>query len=181
MFDVLPPSGKPKRSTDVVQLSWKLPARLRKPIRQELARQRAKKKAHKAMVQFNRRPISTHPPQKVLALPTHRFSAARTRSTRDTHTQTRPKLRLSPPPYRSNIPRARPPVQIIQERDAPIRWANTSRPGSAVPSVNNDLFVRVEKTHQKPIIPISFSILPQKLLSYIGLSSTSKKKTARTE
>src|SRR5258708_2948089 len=50
----------------VVQMNWKLPARLRKPIRQQLQKERVEKKKREAIVRFERRSLTT---QSVLSQP----------------------------------------------------------------------------------------------------------------
>lgn len=137
MFDVLPPappqrpSSPSRRSVPprrrviaasttpqapgprVVKLEWRLPARLRRPIRQELARERHKKKTEQSIVAFERRPIYSQVPDdhpaygRPAVAPTNKGAE---HHTGDVYYHSRPSLSLQLPPYRG---RAVPPSEKI--------------------------------------------------------------------
>lgn len=143
MFDVLPPT--PRRTTPphprrrstasrpvqknaasitpgprVVTLHWRLPARLRRPIRQELARARQQKQREQTIVRFERRPLysqlpDTHPAYGSMP-PAPASSVAAEQHTADVYKNSRPNLALAVPPYRGRA--ARPPVAVSRPRTA---------------------------------------------------------------
>lgn len=104
----------------VVQFEWKLPARLRQPIRQQLAKERRKKHEREAIIRFERRAIHTRPllvagHQKKesaagIRLPKRRFfNIGAEHHTGDTYRYTRPQLQVAAPPYVGRG--ARPPAR----------------------------------------------------------------------
>lgn len=137
MFDVLPPTGQgssgnqsnprrarlrrpqvssvpPRRLINpgprTVQINWKLPARLRKPIRDQFKKERQKKRERQAIIRFERHPINTRPvltarptPQREtggINLPRHRlFNRGAEHHTGDTYKDSRPQLKMAAPPY----------------------------------------------------------------------------------
>lgn len=134
MFDVLPPHEENKSARSnrrarlikpevssvprqlinpgprTVQVNWKLPARLRQPIRQQLAKEREKKRQRQAIIRFDRRPINTRPVLEVdkqdvpkkggITLPSRRlFNRGAEHHTGDTYRQSRPQLKMAAPPY----------------------------------------------------------------------------------
>lgn len=136
MFDVVPPA-RPRRSASaprrrplkrrrvaasatpqspgprVVSLQWQLPARLRRPIRQELARERHKQQQEQSIVAFERRPIysqvpDTHPTYgRPKTVPQNQGAE---HHTADVYYHSRPSLAVQLPPYRG---RALPPKEKI--------------------------------------------------------------------
>jgi hypothetical protein len=123
VFDILPSSPPPRRvprrqrlsrrltpqrppvpsvpspGPRTVKLQWQLPARLRRPVRQELARQRKSQKYSQSLVQFERRPVLTQlPPARPVAAevrpPDASLYPAAPTSTR---------MQLTPPPYRGSF------------------------------------------------------------------------------
>ncbi len=98
-------------SPSVVQFEWKLPARLRKPIRQQLAQERRKKQERQAIIRFEKRAIHTQPllvagrePKESSApgitLPKRRFfNRGAEHHTGDTYRYARPQLQVAAPPY----------------------------------------------------------------------------------
>jgi hypothetical protein len=87
----------------VVQVNWKLPARLRKPIRQQLQKERVEKKKREAIVRFERRPLTT---QSVLSQPRSSRPDVNTGAehhTGDMYKASRPAMRVALPPYAGNV------------------------------------------------------------------------------
>jgi len=93
-----------------VQVTWKLPARLRKPIRHQLAKERAKKRQMQSIIRFERRPLNTRALMTAqdtdvrqaggIKLPRHRvFNRGAEHHTGDTYKQSRPRLKMAAPPY----------------------------------------------------------------------------------
>lgn len=141
MQDVIP-SSNPKaaapqtgrQASHVVRLSWKLPARLRRPVgvKRPVAPPAPEPVANKAAPpSFERRPLST--------------KAVTGQHTSDVHLGARPKIKVSPPPYvgyGSKLPQRvppapRPPVKvpiarqvpvIPAERDVAYRWPEPKSP-----------------------------------------------------
>lgn len=148
MFDILPAhqstgqQKKTKRSVaHILSLTWKLPARLRRPIRQQLYRQRKQAQARRAIVRFEKRQIFSDVPSR---LPHHRGSgvvAAQAPSsqatvsgaeqhTGDVYLHSRPSTKLSLPPYRGRITRESIPQHSGVARD--IATVHDDAPGHRV-------------------------------------------------
>lgn len=109
----------------MVSLQWKLPARLRRPVRQELARQRRQQRAREAIVRFERRPIYTELPSEHPPYHQSRATPARNRGaefhTGDVYKQSRPHLQLQLPPYAGRFVRsALTPVQSRRNQASPV-------------------------------------------------------------
>jgi hypothetical protein len=105
--DVIPSKGK-----EPLRLSWKLPSRLRKPITHQLKKERARKRAHNAIVRFERKAISTPKVWKKevkkiaqealpkIQLPTrHFFHKNIEQHTGDVYREELPKVKITLPPY----------------------------------------------------------------------------------
>lgn len=75
----------------VVEVDWRLPARLRRPVRAELARQRRRKRQRDAIVRFERRPLYTST--------VGRPKASVEQHTADVYRAGRPSLGTAVPPY----------------------------------------------------------------------------------
>lgn len=94
----------------VVQLDWRLPARLRRPVREEMRRQRLRKKENEAIVRFERRPITTtlpsgHPGHKVSrSEPVERLGAEQ--HTGDIYRDSQPAMQIAAPPYMGSATRS---------------------------------------------------------------------------
>ncbi|MBI1833724.1 MAG: hypothetical protein HYR90_02770 [Candidatus Andersenbacteria bacterium] len=197
MLDVIPSGAssynpRPRRSRrrrsvpspNVVQVEWKLPARLRKPVRQQFAQERAQRRRRQTVVQFQRRPLHT---QALLAAdrdsartgnrvrkPTRRFFGdALSAQTSDVTEASRPQLQLAPPPYVGSFVASRPTQSKASsvsaprlkkqktlsyttgERDIPI----TIGDGAPVQATNNeDLFVQVKP--KRVAAGVTFSLWP---------------------
>lgn len=100
----------PSKKDHTVRIDWKLPARLRKPIREQLKKERAKKRQEQPLVHFDTKKIHTSrvtsTPKKVvrakqsIALPKHRFFSTPSVSTTADISQTRSStVTVTPPPY----------------------------------------------------------------------------------
>lgn len=80
-----------------VQLAWKLPARLRKPIREQLAKERKQKKQREAIVRFERRPLNTQLASRTPVEPLQNAGAEY--HTGDVYVSSKPQIRVALPPY----------------------------------------------------------------------------------
>jgi len=106
VLDVLPSKKK-----EPVRVDWKLPARLRRPVAAQLAKDRKKKHQRQAIVRFERKNITTPKVWNIekrkpetravgIALPTHHFFHTKPEQhTGDTMRDTAPKVRITLPPY----------------------------------------------------------------------------------
>ncbi|MEX2054765.1 MAG: DUF4012 domain-containing protein [Candidatus Andersenbacteria bacterium] len=110
------PKGRTTSSQPVVKLEWQLPARLRRPVREELARERTKQRRRQAIVQFERRPIYSELPT---SPPHYRSAPAKIQPpgveqhTADVYRNSPPDRALPPPPYQGRLARqAAPPRRI---------------------------------------------------------------------
>lgn len=145
MLDVLPPGRiqpkKPKaQRPSVVEINWRLPARLRRPISQELQRQRQKKRQRDAIVGFERRPLYapglSHDSRSIAQF---RHNVGAEHHTGDVYRERRPLLSASVPPYAGSFlrgkTRPRDPTHrtigvktahrsavLPSERDVPYKW-----------------------------------------------------------
>jgi hypothetical protein len=93
-----------------VQVEWRLPARLRQPIRTQLAKERARQRQRQAIIHFDRRPLHTQPLLRAepetkdsvggFSLPQRRvFNRGAEHHTGDTYMRSRPQLQVAAPPY----------------------------------------------------------------------------------
>ncbi len=107
MQDILPSKKK-----EPLRIDWKLPARLRKPIAHQLKKERAKKRAHNAIVYFEHKKISTpivwkDEVKKIteqalpkISLPIHHFFNKHVEQhTGDIYRAKAPKIKITLPPY----------------------------------------------------------------------------------
>lgn len=129
VLDVVPPqpkrrSGSPqergqKKATargSIVEVDWRLPARLRRPVRQELQRQRRRRQQREAIVRFDRRPLYTSGNQAQATKSPVRIKATGVEQhTADVYRENRPRLSSSIPPYSGSFLRAktRPKVTLV--------------------------------------------------------------------
>lgn len=89
----------PSKKDHTVRIDWKLPARLRRPIREQLKKDRIQKQSRKPSIHFNRKKIQTKP-ERNIALPSHRFfSSPAISTTADISRNTPTKVAVMPPPY----------------------------------------------------------------------------------
>lgn len=161
----------------VVKLNWKLPARLRKPIAHELAKERFKQRQEAAIVNFERRPVIT----KALSIKNVPNRGAEYH-TGDIYRHSQPQRRVALPPYagrfartltppsvppkRKNIParQAVPPIPKVKhtpvavERDVPFNWPTVQLPAPLTEPVP------LAPSTPTFSLPLSFSIWPISLL-----------------
>lgn len=88
-----PGAGAPRQP--VISLQWKLPSRLRKPIRQQLQQERQRRRAQQSIIHFERRPLVT---QKIDGDRVQKNTGAE-HHTGDVYRNTRAKVRVALPPY----------------------------------------------------------------------------------
>lgn len=126
-------SARPRRmitaAPRTIQVAWKLPARLRKPIREQLAKEHKLRARRNAIISFDRRPIHTHallvgnregtPDHGGITLPRRRiFNRGAEHHTGDTYKHSRPQLQVAAPPYVGRIVQNA-PVAVRRMRSAP--------------------------------------------------------------
>jgi hypothetical protein len=133
-------SSTPKKP--VVEFDWKLPARLRRPVRYELERQRRKNRQKKAIIQFERRPLYSELPSKYPIYSSKR-SAQKNRgaeyNTGDMWQSQKPGASVVMPPYAGGIMK-RPAVQ--------------SRPIKQLPQKSKRVVEKSKQPSQKKPVPI---------------------------
>ena len=133
----------------VVQMDWKLPARLRKPIREQLAKERSQRRRQAAAVKFSRRPLHTQPvleanrdsktPGAHVRKPRRLFNRGSEHHTRDMHTYSKPQLQVAAPPYVGSAARSfasvtkpQPAASVVKRQKAvssrPAAQKRTQRP-----------------------------------------------------
>ena len=131
----------------MVEIDWRLPARLRRPVHQELQRQRRRRRQHEAIVQFKRH--SLYPEGKrTPALKPAKVNIGAEHHTGDVYREGRPFLAASVPPYAGSFLSGKAPVPppAPKKRPAaikaslpptppPARRAVVSRPKSSVASL----------------------------------------------
>lgn len=115
------PDGRgvvPALGPRVLRIQWQLPARLRRPVREELARQRRARVQRDAIVQFERRPlyadVTSGPPRSpstTLGVP----AVGVEHHTGDVYVHSRPELALPPPPYAGLV------VRSFSSQSVPVR------------------------------------------------------------
>lgn len=107
MQDVLPSKKK-----EPLRVDWKLPARLRRSVAQQLAKDKKKKRQRQSIVRFERKRIATPKVWKTevkkiqeqslpkVTLPTHHFFHAKNElHTGDVYREELPKVQIAAPPY----------------------------------------------------------------------------------
>lgn len=173
MFDILPKKvvyAGPR----VLQLQWKLPARLRKPIRQQLRKERAQRQRRQAAaVTFARKPIHTQPllvadeeskqPGRRVQAPRRFFNRGAEHHTNDVYTQGKPELHVAAPPYVGRVARSgvRKPVQVPAFKPpapAPVRQSVPVRvrpvqqhAPSPMPIIDRDVPMQWQQPAAKPV------------------------------
>ncbi len=131
MLDVVPPtSGRPrsggrrKRSKpsthSVVELDWRLPARLRRPVHEELKRQRQRRRAREAIVQFERHPLYPATTQVPITSSPVRPNRGAEHHTGDVYQSGRPSLNATVPPYAGAFVRQKAVVSHTSPRRVPV-------------------------------------------------------------
>lgn len=188
-MDVVPPAGRVtvnRKSShpSVVEIDWRLPARLRRPVRDELERARRARQARQAVVGFKRRPIAL--PSDGRRPVSNRSNVGAEHHTGDVYRDGRPFLAASPPPYAGSFLRgkavvrpaaksAKAPAKILTgERDVPYKW---QAPAADVPrkvaAAAKDRFA----------LPLHFSVWPfkRKRRGADGVGAAAKKKVQSTD
>ena len=122
MLDVLPPGqgGLPRKLPHTVKLDWKLPARLRRPVRAERTRRRSATVVESAdSVTFERHAL---------------YPADSEQHTSDVHREHRPKVRISQPPYAGQVVQrsvgSGQPAPVTPRRQAKPAPAKVAQPAS---------------------------------------------------
>lgn len=118
----------------VVQVEWKLPSRLRKPVRQQLEKERAeRRRRHDASVTFARKPIrtqnlleadpDTRRPGNRVRKPKNFFNRGAEYNTADMYKDGKPQLHVAAPPYMGRVVRAgaAPGRRVMQPRTEEVR------------------------------------------------------------
>lgn len=110
-----------------VQLAWKLPARLRKPIREQLMKERKQKQRREAIVRFERRSLHTQlASQKRVSEASHNVGAEH--HTGDVYVSSKPQTRVVLPPYvggfsRRLVSKSAPKLQVAGRQRVPQKVA----------------------------------------------------------
>lgn len=167
----------------MVEINWRLPARLRRPVRDELERARRARQVRQAVVGFKRRPIAL--PSDSRRSVANRSNVGAEHHTGDVYRDGRPFLAASPPPYAGSFMRGktiRPtsaagkPAKILAgERDVPYKW---QAPSADVP---RKAAVDVK---ERFALPLHFSVWPfkRKRRGTDGVgAAASKKKVQSTD
>ncbi len=204
MYDVVPPKkplrperkiahGKTRRvpkkaakpQPPVVQFDWKLPARLRRPVRYELERQRRKRRQQQAIIQFERRPLYSELPSKYPLYSMRRTPKPKRgveQHTGDVWRENKPGASVMLPPYGNMLAQSKrmtPPargtnktkmmqpkpvkVLITKERDMPYEWEDKKqKPDGAEIKVNEQNAIQPPK--RRFALPLHFSIFPKNIV-----------------
>lgn len=172
---VAPPARPRAAAPRVVSLQWRLPARLRRPIRQELARARRQAKREQSIVTFARRALYSDVPDDYPRYgrpPGQAINVGAEHHTADVYLQSRPTVTVAAPPYRGRgatlSPAPRPavappalnPKQKLSAprvapaprwgdsvRDVPYRWPQSLR----TPAPGRALFMNEAKNLLAPV------------------------------
>lgn len=178
-----PRSRRRSASPNVVQVEWKLPARLRKPVREQLTQERAQRRRRRAVVEFQRRPLHT---QALLTAdtdskrvgnrvrpPTRRFFGSIPSAQNQDVAASRPKLQLAPPPYIGSFvsqkaPVASPPAPKRRQQKPAFSYASGERDvpvsigtkGEKTAISDEELFVSVDKSKRGVAAGVTFSLWP---------------------
>lgn len=143
----VPQSRKPKylgalpdRAADsVVKIEWRLPARLRRPVKQELDRQRRRQRQQRAIIHFERRPIYSELPSQY---PKYQGKQGKSdwqgaeQHTGDVYRQGKPAVQMPFPPYRagkSSTARPNSPAQAPRRKMYPTQSSPaTNKPAQKI-------------------------------------------------
>lgn len=193
MLDVVPPTGsggfeypskkrirRTKQSSNVLRVDWKLPARLRKPIRPQLTAERAAKRA-RIIGGFARRPLTT---QRLVgdAAP---VNTGAEHHTADIYRDSAPSLRLVAPPYVGSALKGRlhetPTPSPAQGGDSPSGRGRKlleklSSPYKGEVAEHSEARGVIEKPKRKLHLPFAINILPKGLFENSKSSESVRKK-----
>ncbi len=148
----------PSKKDRTVRIDWKLPARLRRPIGEQLKKDRLKKHPPKPSVRFNRKKIDTKP-ERNIALPSHRFfSSPAISTTADISRNTPTKVAVMPPPYIGAVARGARHKKIekkhIAHKAAPARRKSPKSVPLVVPHLRKSSDVLAKKLPEKKVQPL---------------------------
>ena len=141
MQDIVPCNGGVQKAVKnvpkekVLRLQYKLPARLRRPIRQELRKEKQLVRKQENRIDFERRPIITEQPAR--RPPSYSKNSGAEHHTGDVYMRSRPEVQVSAPPYISAIARServaggKSPVMTSHRQPRKIVWQQR-RTGNAV-------------------------------------------------
>lgn len=178
MLDGVTPIRRVRRtkpSPNVLKVDWKLPARLRKPVRQQLASERKRKRA-KILSGFARRPLTTRKivedlPAGQAGVPVDPVDTlwGVERHTGDMYRESKPSLRLVAPPYTGAAMKQA--LHGARSREKKIELVR-----------QNEARGVVEKPKRRLELPFNINILPRGLFSDTRLrqgNKEPKKKVSR--
>lgn len=115
-----------------MEIDWRLPARLRRPVRLELARQRRKKRQREAIVQFKRRPLYPLSNEARVARPPGPANVGAEHHTGDVYRASRPFLAASVPPYGGSFLRRKSKLRYPAAKRTMLPAASASQPPRAM-------------------------------------------------
>lgn len=165
-----------------VRLDWKLPARLRKPVHEQLAEERRKKREREAILHFERKSIQTRPvliaekqdpsPMGGVTIPSRRiFNRGAEHHTGDVYRSSQPKLHMAMPPYMgsfagSSYSQSKPTIQHPASRRVARRIPQMQKPvpKKAIPAYAKQVPAQPVRPHspvpltEERDIPYSFSL-----------------------
>lgn len=92
-----------------VQVEWKLPARLRKPVREQLKKERAERSRRQAVIKFDRRPIRTRVVARSSSFDSEdKENRGAEKHMGDTYRHSKPNVQVAVPPYKGKAVSRRP-------------------------------------------------------------------------
>lgn len=173
VLDVIPPKRKNRRTSKqrtnktgsqndgrVVELSWQLPARLRRPIKEDLERERRKRRQREAIVKFERHPLGTQLPTEKVAVAKTRTATGVEQHTADVYRQTSPKLKVIMPPYGGGFVR-RGGASAMMSRKTARKQVGSNVAGD----VQRRMVVKPVKRRQRKAEEV---VVPEKVVSIAG-------------
>lgn len=163
MLDIIPSKKK-----EPIRISWKLPARLRRPVAAQLKKERKKRRVRSSIIHFERKRITTPTPTlqpRSISLPTHHFFHPKVEwHTGDVYRAQAPKIKMTLPPYGSPvlvapkrhtktvIPKMQEP--LFSERDVAYEFAPNSPHPRPLPELGEG-----NPISSKVSLPFSVSVL----------------------
>lgn len=188
-----------------MEIDWRLPARLRRPVHVELQRQRRRRRQREAIVQFKRRPLYPLRDGASVAKTPVPANVGVEHHTGDVYRSSRPFLVASVPPYAGSFLRGKPvlPARSLAKSTAPakpvkppVHVSTTPKPRIVAASKlagERDVpyqWATAQPTRPAPVsvtpprrrrfaLPLHFSIWPFKAASVGG--ETTKKKVRHSD
>lgn len=182
MFDVIPAPRQGKRkagrtakpSQHVLKVDWKLPARLRRPIQQQLASERQERRK-KILSGFSRRALHT---QLLEDVPRQQNMGAEYH-TGDVYRETKPRASLVAPPYVGSVVKGvmhevrDDKRRVVAAASPEVMWPRPLHdPASSGPTAFPASSERVVTPPKRKLaLPFSFSVLPKWLMAKTPLRS----------